>query len=287
MERVIYSKFNSYRNPKFRIQTCIVGNFDLDKNITERYAEKRALCKEAINHIQSIKDNYNKIKNLYKNIEVLPFTDVHNGEAIDLSRVRFPYAEGKKLNKDFAFFRDMFDYSEDYKTEFRITDQFQKVFTDCFPKEGIEAVIYGNVDSIIDNFLKIDGKIIVFDYEWVFDFPVPVDYIKYRAALSWEEFGEEIIKEIDNVPLYEKMESQLQKYVNVKPYNFNYLKEVKTLDTLRHQYEESVACNNNYRAQVQELETRIGNLEADYNKILDSNSWKCTALFRKIKNIGK
>jgi hypothetical protein len=38
-----------------------------------------------------------------------------------------------------------------------------------------------NIDLLFDNILIADGKKYVIDYEWTFEFPVPVDFILYRT----------------------------------------------------------------------------------------------------------
>ena len=37
-----------------------------------------------------------------------------------------------------------------------------------------------NIDGLFENLMVSDGKLYSLDYEWVFDFPVPAGFVRYR-----------------------------------------------------------------------------------------------------------
>lgn len=50
-------------------------------------------------------------------------------------------------------------------------------------RQRIVSLKASNIDTIFENFIieESTGKCRILDYEWVFDFPVPLDYLKYRT----------------------------------------------------------------------------------------------------------
>lgn len=111
--------------------------------------------------------------------------------------------------------------------------QFKKVFgahtaDDKFLAilSGTKALTISNIDQIFQN-IKIDGdKWFVYDYEWTFDFYVPVKYVFYRAALFYGEFDRKSYLESKAINLFDffaitederqvfaEMENALQAYI--------------------------------------------------------------------------
>lgn len=116
---------------------------------------------------------------------------------------------------------------------FEETEDFHKVFGKL-DERRLRRVMEGDVpfyasqvtdiDMICQNVLISDG-ITVIDYEWTFDFPVPVDYVIYRILFFYLEFqnrkslfgGFDFYEALsiteDKKKLFEGMEASFQKYV--------------------------------------------------------------------------
>ena len=120
---------------------------------------------------------------------------------------------------------------------FAVSDGFRKVFGDRYPSNQ-KSLKYTNVDLTFSNLkLTPDNELYSFDYEWVFDFLIPYEFViwysanqlyeKYRAYLknriSKEAFltGVGITKE--NIPIYENMDWKFGRYVSGKNGEKNYL----------------------------------------------------------------
>lgn len=162
-----------------------------------------------------------------KTIEELLFKDIHNSE--------------KLLEHFEKVFHYLFCVKEDKVIPFEITDQYKKIFGNCSLKEGVPALAISNLDMNFGNLILHDGKIYCFDYEWVFDFPIPVDLMKlrclnvfhskynmyYAAKLRKEEILQRIgIKEEDFVVLTE-MDLKFQEFVYGPDNKSQYLRHYK------------------------------------------------------------
>ncbi|MBR4808430.1 MAG: glycosyltransferase, partial [Lachnospiraceae bacterium] len=73
---------------------------------------------------------------------------------------------------------------------FSKTQQFIEVFGNIDLYVDIDALGVANVDMIFGNIL-VNDKWNLIDYEWTFDFPVPLGYIIYRALMVYINFTPE------------------------------------------------------------------------------------------------
>lgn len=294
MKKVLFSKANSYRKPEFRVLTRII------EEDGKRYVEKSALCKAAISHIQRIKDNYQKLKNIYNSIIVLPYEDVYldNGK-VDDSVVRFPYIDGDPIVDGPIFlgndlnvkaleeiFSVIFDYKEGYLTN-----------------GETKELSLANIDSVSHNFLRKDGKIWMMDYEWVWDYPVPIDYLKYRVLYQILYTKAETHDVADDCRFYtpfgidanakkryEDMELDFQRSVfgNDGAYILRYKKNyIDCIDTIEDNNNKTKAYTfaleeiKEKDAQLTE-QTRLAKERLDVIKAMEnSKSWKLTKPLRR------
>ena len=86
MRKVLYSKYNHSRAPKYQTKTVIYCEND------RKYIEKTPANELAEGHIAGFKDSYDKVKSLYPNISVI---DTEFGE----NYVRYPYLNGISLDE--------------------------------------------------------------------------------------------------------------------------------------------------------------------------------------------
>lgn len=247
--RINSIKYSINRKKAFQLKTIIYE----EKN--SKYVLKEAYSQAAKSHLENIYNNYEEYKKSSFNPVEVKMQD---------KGIVFPFVEGvsldeilvqKLFNKDKNGFIEKLKW---YKTLFLKEEQcafyqttdFKNIFGDASNLEGIAAMNLANVDLNFDNiiFLEKDSKIITIDYEWVFKFPVPVDYIIYRAILIFKtkysgHFAKELVMEeifelleieIANIPYYEEMESNFSKHVgkDFDEYKLNYLKNNIKIDEL-------------------------------------------------------
>ncbi len=274
MDQVLYSKYNSHRKPEFRLVT------EVRESNGEKYVSKHANEPSAEGHLRNMIRNRRTLENSYTDIRVLPVRE-------EKDSLVFPFVEGESLKdkvvksytdresfvrKSEELFGIMFSVKDECKCEFAPSEAFREVFGDTELK-GVPAVCPANADAMFGNFIEQDGKLFCIDYEWVFDFSVPVGFLRYRALcylhyeLRQSLFADVSIEEfmgwfgIDEAirKQYEAMEYSFQQYVHGENIRYQYL----------HRYLKSA------RKPMEEIETlhaAIGEREqrlADYNLIVE------------------
>lgn len=228
MSETIFLKFNNLRRPEFATRTII----EEDEGV--RRVVKSALSKEGLEHIHSFPEKAGQLKALYGDIAIVPLQ-------LKEDKVYFDYISGRSIggileeslgDKKLAvksilkYSRMIEDYSPDMITDFYPCDEYAEVFGDTY-YEG-DAVRISNVDEIFDNYILNDGGLSLIDYEWVFDFPVPVRFIRFRrlyyfytknhgiTGKLWDE--EEYLGEFGYEPaetkLWKEAEDHFQQYVH-------------------------------------------------------------------------
>ena len=107
-----------------------------------------------------------------------------------------------------------------------VTPEFTRVFGQV-PELEDKSLFVSNVDGLFENLMESDGTVWVMDYEWVFAFPIPLGFLKYRnlyyfyerfkEAFGWDslsdflrifDIGEELFA------IYRSMEEAFQSYVH-------------------------------------------------------------------------
>lgn len=184
----IFSKFTRERDPRFQIETSIY----LENG--EKFAAKRPLSEASAAHVAALYENYRYFRE--NGVELFvpcePFGD----------GVRFPFIKGvtyytQILEAVEAGNRNKFDeLIEEYKKlvelscageaeAFAPTEEFTAIFGNQEILAGKKAYRKLDIDLTFDNLiLTPEGDNKVIDYEWMFDFSMPLEFVYYRAALA-------------------------------------------------------------------------------------------------------
>lgn len=177
---VKYVKYSDDRFPEYRIMTKIE---DVDG---KRHVVKQPLASEAKRHIMAMSE-YNMYKHGASDINCI-------GSAMDGDNIDFDYIDKPSLTamicdsiakNDIAGALNIIDdfYQELIKIsveETYDTEEFRKVFGKT--GHGAELCLNpANIDMIFDNIFLNDAGYQVIDYEWVFDFNIPVKFIIWRG----------------------------------------------------------------------------------------------------------
>ena len=187
MKEVVFCKYNNGRSKQFQIKTIIYREAD------QMIVTKEPLCEEAKQHVSSLPKYYNQIKDLYKNIIVVPVSYKED-------RAEFPYIEGNSLiQEEIATYDDIdriihhlndvneriFCYQDNcIQEKFEMTPKFKQIFGEQAYMKGA-CVRIANLDMIYDNLLEKDGTIYCLDYEWVFEMIIPINFLIYRNIVSF------------------------------------------------------------------------------------------------------
>ena len=87
MEQVLYTKYNSMRQPAYRIIT------EIREQNGAKYVVKRAGEPAAEEHMHRMKENRKLLADAYPDIFVLPMEEDETG-------IRFPFVQGKDLKNE-------------------------------------------------------------------------------------------------------------------------------------------------------------------------------------------
>ena len=225
-----FAKYNRQRREEFKISTEI-------RNVNrKRYVIKKALCKEALAHIRGMKHR----EEMW--IGILPDVLYPAGELKD-DEYFIPYIEGIDIDTWLYMWRNDIEQfirqvqgiikcyltpSEKDLVEFKVTKEYERIFGNNYPQCG-QSMRITNLDCLFSNLrMAKDGKVYGFDVEWVFDFPIPYQYVlwriltqlyqKYMAYLKGQisrcEFLTRFGIDADNASIFEKMEQKFSYYVH-------------------------------------------------------------------------
>lgn len=230
MSNIEYVNYNSYRRPKLRISTMIYTDNG------KKYVKKTGID-DSEGLIKRFENNYTLISDLYSGI--IPLKGETEGES-----VVFDYIEGDSLDsiiidklitlnkEDFLSFinnivKDIFNVNK-FEKMFVINERFIDVFGEVKMPDETPNAVGLNIDMLFSNIIKNKEQYINFDYEWVFDFPIPLDFPIYRTLYYFyvENKTEFEKKEIElgellmscgitdsYVSIYKDMEASFQRWV--------------------------------------------------------------------------
>ncbi|MBR1391672.1 MAG: glycosyltransferase family 2 protein [Lachnospiraceae bacterium] len=230
MDKLLYSKYSNERAEKFQICTQIY-----EDEAHQRYVVKRPCNEEAAEHVRSLRAHDAALTELYADTRIrLNHCSLQGDEA------RFSYLEGRTIEERLDACVEEKDYlgmlgiMQSYIGEltacaqlkpFVPTEEFYRVFGNYTLPAGLKAAPVTNIDMIFGNAIERDGDgWEMIDYEWTFDFPVPISFVVFRSLFffltkhSEESLHQMNLYEIFHIPLelvpvYIAMEHSFGRYV--------------------------------------------------------------------------
>lgn len=230
MDRLIYSKFSNERNSKYAIETSIV------ENDSARWVCKKPLYEEGKQHFENMKAAYLGLTTMFPKGElaIQPYEEADDG-------MRFPYVEGADMESllhdtynsqgyeaVLRRIKEYFDMIKKYSSTemFEKTNEFVQMFGDFdFPQET-KCGKFNNLDYGFANVIISENRQTLIDYEWTMDFPIPLEFLLYRAlhyyvytcpesvALVKNGIFEDLGFDEENIEKYLKMEQNFQNYIS-------------------------------------------------------------------------
>lgn len=222
-------RYSLSRKQEFQIKTVIY-----EEN-NEKKVLKQAYNKTAQNHINNIYNNYHLLKEKSKQ-------NIVDAQMIN-ENIAFPFIEGESLinkllaavkekNKEqfieyIMLFKNIF--LDENRVDFKSTERFLEIFGEEFPLDNTLSFEVSNIDINFENiFINSKKELVVIDYEWVYDFPIPEKFVYYRVIFLFINNYYWTIKGfIDEKELYElfkisaieksffeKMQNRFHKYVS-------------------------------------------------------------------------
>ena len=230
MVKTIFSKYSNERQSRFQIRTDIVQNESGEKSV-----RKYALKPDGREHLFHIVEMYHGLSQHFESSGI-SFCE----SALKEKYVESPFIEGITLQE--LMENAVKEGREDAITEyirkyiawikedggeipFKKTEEFVCVFGDVGLPEGLMCAVDSDIDLIFSNIIVRNGIWNMIDYEWTFSFPVPKNFVLYRAlflahhqikrcpALELDQLFELAGLTGEEIPVYEQMEKNFQEYV--------------------------------------------------------------------------
>ena len=281
---ILYVKCNSERAKRFQIQTTI---FEVDG---KKFVKKKALTKEAIAHIDNMKQNREALEDsiLDKNLLLVPVVESSkdsitfefiNGESFDnrLKRVGYDSNKAKEMMQSYHNLLLNGFKTIKFKHTSMVTNKFKEIFGDFDYSDLDNTTCYSgicNLDMIFSNLIYQEDKLYLIDYEWLFNLSLPVEYILYRTyQMIPKEVSNILPIEFRNEILFHKMERNfIDNYVmkgGFYQYRNNYIK-------LNTPIEESLRNKENH---IMQLENHVKRLEDEIKE--------CQKVYKKLNETGE
>lgn len=178
-----YVHYTGTRNKEYQTKTVIVDG----KDVTKYFLKD---CVREFDIFQEMKEKFAIINKEFVNVAYLEPT-VENG------LLKYPCIKGDSLEVRLLHrlhdidglimeFREIlktyFKTDDVYISYFNITDDYIDVFGDQYVKTKEKALQVTNIDMLLQNLIVTHNEVICIDYEWIFDFPIPFEFVIYRCA---------------------------------------------------------------------------------------------------------
>ncbi|MBQ6788410.1 MAG: class I SAM-dependent methyltransferase [Lachnospiraceae bacterium] len=242
-EGVAFAKYCRERRAQFRIATYI------EKQEGKKWVIKKPLHESAKDHVLKMKYKEDVWKRILPNLEcVVGMTkgDCYYSEYVEGMDVD-AYLYDDRLHTDRfigqirAFVDKYLTAPQEETSAFVCTKEFVEIFGEEYPKNAV-SLRCTNIDLAFSNLrMAQNGKIYCFDYEWIFDFPIPYEYALWRAYMqlyskyiiylkeekSLVDFLKELGIESENHKIYTNMEKHFLEYVHGKYKQEQYLRNYR------------------------------------------------------------
>ena len=229
----IYSKHSNERDYKYQIRTDIAedGNH-------KRFVIKYPLSPESVKHLEHTFGVYEHLLEEFSGTNFKP-NEVMRRNNLDgtLNSLEFEYLDGITMAYELDLLRArgriddvvgiMQKFAETLRAiavnKFTVTDEFKEIFGVSEVPGEHTSMGTTDIDLVFSNLVYKDGWNVI-DYEWTFDFPIPVNYVVYRSVRYYLEssgddnIGDRDFYELMKIPaeekaVYDAMEIALQRHI--------------------------------------------------------------------------
>lgn len=294
MSKVIYTKYSNDRSDAYRILTKII-----EDNNGKRVVIKEPLSEKAQTHIDNIARYYMELSEEYEG--QLKINQCEKRGKI----VEFEYLQGETLEEQFIhlYHHQKFDelnvlFDEFVKRiengasdDFIVTDDFIQVFGDVTIDRQLNSLKVTDIDMVLSNIIITNNEWNLIDYEWTYDFPIPIRFVLYRSIKGFLftignhkdidkiNFYQRLSMDETEIAQYEKMEKHFQQYVTNKYFDLNSLYstmgkkvipvwEAVEADNLRISLDYQVKREKEYQKEIEKVVKDKEEIEQDRAKII-------------------
>lgn len=209
-DKIVYSKFSNDRAVQYWIATEIIERNE------SRIVRKRALHEKAHLHIERIRKWENELNSVLEKSHFLANQIIGNGD----NYVEFEYISGESFEQCLDEYLQCQDYKGLIKQirkfyyemdqcctqDFVVSEMFQNYFGDVVIPDGSKSMPVCDIDLIFQNVI-IDNhnRWNLIDYEWTFEFPIPIRYVQYRALYLYVYSQSKRRSLVDDINVFEKL----------------------------------------------------------------------------------
>ncbi len=286
MKKSKFIKYNRTRREEFQIRTAIVE----DEGV--RYVEKTALTESGVAHVKSLGEKYGWLESQSKTVKAVPVSISPDGKT-----ARFPFLKGESLAEMLGkrirdgrapkeelekCMEQILSVREECLSPFFVTPEFESVFGTLEGGRDELSFTVSNIDCLFENFMVNEDGLYCLDYEWVFSFPIPVSFIRYRMLYYFferyqsilvgetrEEFLEKFGFSQESVAVFAAMEEHFQQYVhgeNQAVYLTNYMHDIRFLPEDMNEVERYVEAMRKQGEELRELKAELKEKELTIRK---------------------
>lgn len=197
MEKLIYTKYSNERSTRFAICTDIY-----EDEQGRRYVRKYADTEAARPHIEHIQTVYEQMQTQFRGSRFVP-----NKAELHPEYIEFEYVEGETLEKQLDAYlaaddqegfealvntyadevRRVYGISEATGTAHEDASAYEEAFGTVTLPTPVPMAQGVDIDLIFANIIVTGDTWTAIDYEWTFDFAVPVDFLLWRAGKVYLE----------------------------------------------------------------------------------------------------
>lgn len=197
------------------------------------------------NCIETMDARYAILQNEFPNIRYLK-------PNIQKGKLEYPYIAGLLLDEKIAekvhntdlliqelkyTIQEILKPNDQYLVDFKMTQEYEYIFGKNRVETLEQSLQVTNMDMVLGNFILQNEEVICIDYEWIFDFPIPYEYVIYRCIEAFFcKFGvyfsrnislRTLLKEVGikekNFKVYAEMQNHLYEFVHGEKQKYQYL----------------------------------------------------------------
>lgn len=231
MSQMIFTKYSAERSKNFAIRTDIVKREDGTLEVEKRalYPEGQAHVADIFKWYQLLLEEYEEKQFLVNHCVLTPkgvcCLSFLTGETLQ-QRIEQLVRAGREeeISVYVEQYLERMTQGEDW-IPYERTEAFVQVFGDVTLPEGQKCRKVTNIDMIFSNVVLEGDSWHLIDYEWTFDFPIPLNFVLYRtfflasheipgvACLEFSEMMRRLGIGTKEQRLYEQMEKHFQDYI--------------------------------------------------------------------------
>ncbi|MEG0978200.1 MAG: class I SAM-dependent methyltransferase [Bacilli bacterium] len=191
---ILYAKISNYRKKQFSIITKIIKEND------EIFVTKEGMNAKSISHIKNMIENQKYSNISMKNAKVEEFENGIRMEFIEENTFEYFLLTLLKEEKKKLFEKQIKQFyqlllQDSIVTSEYYSDEFKKVFGNREINTVFHCKENMNIDMIFSNVFLKDDDYTVIDFEWMFHFQIPVEFIMWRCLLFFYLNNENVKKQ--------------------------------------------------------------------------------------------